>query len=206
MTEQKQRMMLEEGLCKVTVKRKGEQGLKSVGIGINIGKQPLPLDLYKITALSPQGSAAETGRIKVGDIIHKVDGLPVKTLELAEMVEKIKGPVGTSVELLLQSEESFKKAQQRAINLESEQQALVQARRDEQERHDKQIRELMAEHEQSKACLLQEHEVQRQSLVQKQQEQRLRKAEALERDENAPDAQRTAQATKFDPHVLPENW
>ena len=98
MTEQKQRMMLEEGLCKVTVKRKGEQGLKSVGIGINIGKQPLPLDLYKITALSPQGSAAETGRIKVGDIIHKVDGLPVKTLELAEMVEKIKGPVGTSVE------------------------------------------------------------------------------------------------------------
>ena len=66
------------------------------GIGAYIGIN----DDKDITIVSPiAGSPAEAAGIKAGDIIKKVDGVDVEGLTLYEVVNKIKGKKGTSVNL-----------------------------------------------------------------------------------------------------------
>ncbi|KJR98001.1 MAG: hypothetical protein VR68_11955 [Peptococcaceae bacterium BRH_c4a] len=65
------------------------------GVGLYLEGQP---DYPRVSGVLSRSPALETG-IKAGDIIKKVDGTDIKGLPLKQVVEKIKGPPGTEVEL-----------------------------------------------------------------------------------------------------------
>ena len=50
--------------------------------------------------VSTDGAAAETGRIKKGDVINKCDGFELTAMTLKELVAHIKGAPGTSLVLV----------------------------------------------------------------------------------------------------------
>ncbi len=82
------------------LEKSGYQG-KFGGIGarisINDKKQPMLVEIIKNTP-------AEAAGLQPGDIVLQVDGKPVEGLSLDQVVLKIRGPVGTTVELLMQRE------------------------------------------------------------------------------------------------------
>ncbi|MFZ5647934.1 MAG: S41 family peptidase [Bacillota bacterium] len=72
------------------------------GVGIYLEARP---DYPLVTGVISDSPAMEAG-IKSGDIIKKVDGTDVKGMPLLEVVDKIKGPTGTQVELVVGREGS----------------------------------------------------------------------------------------------------
>ena len=67
------------------------------GIGAEMGvRNGLPVIVAPI-----DGSPAITAGIKAGDILMRVDGKDVTSLELSEIVQQIRGPIGTSVTLTI---------------------------------------------------------------------------------------------------------
>lgn len=71
---------------------------KFEGIGAYVGMRD-----DKITIIAPiTGSPAEEAGIKAGDIVLEVEGKPVDDMTLNEVVLLIRGPKGTTVEILVQ--------------------------------------------------------------------------------------------------------
>ena len=64
-------------LKKISVRRLGVEGLKSVGIGINIGKLPVQSGVYQVTGVAATGGAAKHGGISQGDVIYSVNDCDV---------------------------------------------------------------------------------------------------------------------------------
>ncbi len=67
------------------------------GVGLYLDGKP---DYPVVNEVFPQSPAIEAG-MKAGDIIKKVDGTDIKGVPLKKVVEKIKGPPGTEVELTI---------------------------------------------------------------------------------------------------------
>ncbi len=68
------------------------------GIGAQVGIRE-----EQLTVIAPiAGSPADQAGVKAGDVILEVDGQPTSEMSLAEAVLNIRGPKGTSVELLIQ--------------------------------------------------------------------------------------------------------
>ncbi len=68
-----------------------------VGIALRMGTQPNTPIIQDVVANTP---AAEAG-ITRGMVVSKVDGVPVEGKNLADCVNLIRGPVGTTVQLEL---------------------------------------------------------------------------------------------------------
>ncbi len=75
------------------------------GIGIVFGRRD---DDYVVISALPDNPGAMAG-IKNGDIILSVDGVAVKTLDMSEVAEKIRGREGTSVTLVLKEKSGTEK-------------------------------------------------------------------------------------------------
>lgn len=58
---------------------------------------------FKVVALSPGGPAQRSGLVRVGDVILKIEGQPLRGLTPQQVVDLITGPRDTQVELLIQS-------------------------------------------------------------------------------------------------------
>ena len=72
------------------------------GVGIEIG---LRQDYFTVLRIIPKSPAAASG-IQVGDIITAVNGNAMKGLLLYEVVEALRGTVGSVVNLALQRDQS----------------------------------------------------------------------------------------------------
>lgn len=85
---------------------KDDLGGKFEGIGIQLGIKD-----KKIVIVAPlKGTPAEKAGLKAGDTILKVDGKEVFNLPLPEVVSKIRGPKGSSVNLTVYRNESSSSA------------------------------------------------------------------------------------------------
>ena len=69
----------------------------NVGIGVSISLAPS--GAVQILSINPAGGAAATGQVSVGDIISKINGLVLRTIEEARSL--IPGPPGSECSLLL---------------------------------------------------------------------------------------------------------
>jgi len=67
------------------------------GLGMEIGMRN-----KKITVISPMdNSPAKRAGIRAGDIIEKIDGIPVSSLSTQKVSTLLRGPVGTDIELTI---------------------------------------------------------------------------------------------------------
>ena len=67
------------------------------GLGLEVGMQ----DGY-VTVIAPiDGSPAAAADLQSGDVILKLDNVPIKGLSLGEAIEKMRGPKGSKIELTL---------------------------------------------------------------------------------------------------------
>jgi carboxyl-terminal processing protease len=74
------------------------------GIGAELGTK-----VKDVVVISPlDGSPAEKAGIKAGDTILKVDGVSVTGMDLSSVVDKIRGPKGTQVKLLVNHKDTGK--------------------------------------------------------------------------------------------------
>ena len=135
--QQQMAQILHGQLFNLQVQRLLPPGMQaaSAGIGINIRKI-LPADgsapllhhgLYLVTQLAPAGGAAQAGYIEVGDVIHAVEGVHVGPLELAAVIEKIKGVPGSHVTLQLQKAASWAQYEPQMEQLQKAQRQQVRA-------------------------------------------------------------------------------
>lgn len=85
--------MNEKSFADMRIQTKGEFG----GLGIEVTMEN---GLVKVVSPIDDTPAAKAG-IKPGDLIAEIDGTAVMGLTLSEAVEKMRGPVGTSVKLLI---------------------------------------------------------------------------------------------------------
>jgi carboxyl-terminal processing protease len=83
------------------------------GVGLQINLEPKTKLIEVISPLA--GSPAEAAGIEPRDLILEIDGVSTKTLTLDEAAMKMRGPIGTKVDLRIQSPE--KDHQIRNINL-----------------------------------------------------------------------------------------
>ncbi|NWG06366.1 MAG: PDZ domain-containing protein [Chloroflexi bacterium] len=72
------------------------------GIGAYIGFQPEPEPHIVILAVM-KGSPAEKAGLKAHDSLYKIDGSPILLDEGLNAVQRVRGPAGTSVELIVKS-------------------------------------------------------------------------------------------------------
>ncbi|MGK7928943.1 MAG: carboxyl-terminal processing protease CtpA [Spirulina sp.] len=70
------------------------------GIGVQINLEPKTLQLQVISPIA--GSPAESAGVRAGDRILAIDGIPTQNLSLDEAAMKMRGKVGTQVELTLE--------------------------------------------------------------------------------------------------------
>jgi len=86
----------EKSFADMRIQTKGEFG----GLGIEVTMEN---GLVKVVSPIDDTPAAKAG-VKPNDLIAEIDGTAVMGLTLAEAVEKMRGPVGTSVKLLIARE------------------------------------------------------------------------------------------------------
>lgn len=80
----------------IQVDTKGEFG----GLGIQIGIKD-----NRLTVISPiEGTPADRAGVEAGDFISQIEGASTKNMTLVDAVNKLRGPKGTKVNLLLQRE------------------------------------------------------------------------------------------------------
>ncbi|MEM9540674.1 MAG: carboxyl-terminal processing protease CtpA [Cyanobacteria bacterium P01_E01_bin.42] len=72
------------------------------GIGVQINLEPKTLQLQVISPIA--GSPAERAGIQAGDRILEIDGVPTQSLSLDEAAMRMRGAIGTRVELTLERE------------------------------------------------------------------------------------------------------
>lgn len=75
----------------------------NVGIGVSISLSPS--GAVQILSVNPSGGAAATGQVFVGDVISKINGRALRTIEEARSL--IPGPPGSECSLLLKRTNSF---------------------------------------------------------------------------------------------------
>lgn len=87
----------------VFIEPEGEMNLRIIttgkygGLGMEIGMRN-----DKITVISPiDNSPAKKSGIRAGDIIEKINGVPVKSLSTQKVSTMLRGPVGTDVQLTI---------------------------------------------------------------------------------------------------------
>ncbi len=97
----------ESNIRKVALRREPVQGrdvvsgqIAGVGVAIQASKSTKVIVIVSIT---PNSSAARSGSVFVGDIIHAIDAEPVQGLPIPDVVSRIKGPIGTEIVLHLES-------------------------------------------------------------------------------------------------------
>ncbi|EKX32450.1 hypothetical protein GUITHDRAFT_148625 [Guillardia theta CCMP2712] len=71
------------------------------GIGIRFLKEGNEVGPYTVTYVDPQGTAFQSQKVKVGDLIHQVDGILVYDLMPDEVTSRILGPPGSFVSLTI---------------------------------------------------------------------------------------------------------
>ena len=86
----------------VTLVREGNANGGTVG-GVGLGLQSDLKEGVLISAMAPHSAAASSGRVTTGDRIVAVDGTATRGKSVMEVIELIRGPVGTSVTLTLQA-------------------------------------------------------------------------------------------------------
>ncbi|MGL5078561.1 MAG: carboxyl-terminal processing protease CtpA [Waterburya sp.] len=104
------RLLRPEQYHSLQVNTSGE--LSGVGLQINVNPETKLIEVISPLA----GSPAETAGIKPRDSILEIDGIDTKTITLDEAAAKMRGIVGTSVSLLIQSGQD-KNAQPRTVKL-----------------------------------------------------------------------------------------
>jgi carboxyl-terminal processing protease len=104
------RLLRPEQYHSLQVNTSGE--LSGVGLQINVNPETKLIEVVSPLA----GSPAETARIEPRDSILEIDGIDTKTITLDEAAAKMRGTVGTSVSLLIQSGQD-KNAQPRTVKL-----------------------------------------------------------------------------------------
>jgi carboxyl-terminal processing protease len=85
--------MNEKSFADMRIQTKGEFG----GLGIEVTMEN---GLVKVVSPIDETPAARAG-IKPGDMIAEIDGTAVMGLTLADAVDKMRGPIGTSVKLMV---------------------------------------------------------------------------------------------------------
>jgi carboxyl-terminal processing protease len=104
------RLLRPEQYHSLQVNTSGE--LSGVGLQINVDPETKLIEVVSPLA----GSPAETAGIEPRDSILEIDGIDTKTITLDEAAAKMRGTVGTSVSLLIQSGQD-KNAQPRTVKL-----------------------------------------------------------------------------------------
>jgi C-terminal processing protease CtpA/Prc len=97
----------ESNIRKVALRREPVQGRDvvsgpSAGVGVAI-QASKSTKVIVIVSITPNSSAARSGSVFVGDIIHAIDAVPVQGLPIPDVVSRIKGPTGTEIVLHLES-------------------------------------------------------------------------------------------------------
>jgi C-terminal processing protease CtpA/Prc len=97
----------ESNVRKVTLQREPVQGRdvgngQSAGVGVAI-QASKSTKVIVVVSITPNSSAARSGSVFVGDIIHAIDAVPVQGLPIPDVVGRIKGPIGTELVLHLES-------------------------------------------------------------------------------------------------------
>ncbi len=86
-----------------------------VGIGVQLEK----MNGEVVVAAPIQGSPAEKAGLSPDDVLVAVDGKSVKGDSISEVVEKVKGPEGTMVELTVRREDEVRKYDLRRAEINS---------------------------------------------------------------------------------------
>jgi hypothetical protein len=77
---------------------------EAVGVGVAIkASRPGSAGNIVVVGVMPGGSAARSGAVALGDIVHAIDGTPVQGQPIPEVVRRIKGRAGTDVVMHLES-------------------------------------------------------------------------------------------------------
>ena len=78
--------------------------------GVGFSFDTLPSGLQIVSAVAPTGSAAASGQVLPGDVLKSVDGNEVRGLAPPEVIRLVKGAVGTTVVLVLDSRNKDRKS------------------------------------------------------------------------------------------------
>eukprot|EP00960_Hanusia_phi_P039853 754086-Hanusia_phi.AAC.6 len=71
------------------------------GIGIRFVKEGNEAGPYTVTYVDPQGTAFQSQKVRIGDLIHQVDGILIYDLMPDEVTSRILGPPGSFVSLTI---------------------------------------------------------------------------------------------------------
>ena len=66
-------------------------------VGVGLGVRPNPDGSYSVSGIIPYSSAELCGKIRVGDVLHSVDGVPVCGKPYETVRDLVQGPYGTQV-------------------------------------------------------------------------------------------------------------
>ena len=100
------------GIRVVRLKRRNlnpEFGLATGGVGLGFERDQV--GIHTVCSLIPGGTAAESGRILVGDKVLSVDGVPTQGRSVRDVSEMIRGKVDTDVALTLETLDPASSAQ-----------------------------------------------------------------------------------------------
>ena len=75
---------------------------EAVGVGVAI-QASRSTGAIVVVGVAPGGSAARSGAVAPGDIVHAIDGAAVQGLPIPEVVARIKGPAATEIVMHLES-------------------------------------------------------------------------------------------------------
>lgn len=95
-----------QGVVRVSLTRiHGTSAVSSgdAGVGITFGKIHASVGPYTIVAVTPNGPASKSQRVRAGDQLHAVDGVSVYNLNPQEVSGLIVGKQNTKIELLISS-------------------------------------------------------------------------------------------------------
>ena len=70
---------------------------KKVVVGVGLGVRPNADGSYSVSGIIPYSSAELCGKIRIGDVLHSVDGVPVCGKPYETVRDLVQGPYGTQV-------------------------------------------------------------------------------------------------------------
>ena len=66
-------------------------------VGVGLGVRPNADGSYSVSGIIPYSSAELCGKIRIGDVLHSVDGVPVCGKPYETVRDLVQGPYGTQV-------------------------------------------------------------------------------------------------------------